>query len=94
MYIYITAMTRTQIYLGDEETAVLDRIAKQTGRSRSQLIREAISGQYVHSVDPESLAAVLERTAGCWKGQRPSGAAEVERLRPGRLAKLHVRKAE
>jgi len=93
MYMYITSMTRTQIYLSDEETSVLDRLARQTGRSRSDLIRKAIGSQYVNKVDPEGLAEILQKTAGCWRGQRTSGAALVERLRSGRLASLHVRKA-
>ncbi|MES1172642.1 MAG: CopG family transcriptional regulator [Bacteroidota bacterium] len=57
-------MTRAQIYLSDEETNVLDRLARETGRSRSQLIRQAIGQQYVQKVDGESLADVLRHTAG------------------------------
>lgn len=93
MYTYITIMTRTQIYLSDSETLVLDRLARQTGRSRSQLIREAIAGQYARGVGSEGLAEVLRKTAGCWRGTRASGATLVARLRRGRLAKLHARQA-
>jgi predicted transcriptional regulator len=82
-------MTRTQIYLSDEETSVLDRLARRTGRSRSQLIREAIGSQYVHRVDSEGLADVLRKTAGRWRARRSGGAEQVERLRSGRLASLH-----
>jgi predicted DNA-binding protein len=89
-----TTMTRTQIYLSDEETSVLNRLARQTGRSRSQLIREAIGSQYVRKVDPDGLAEVLRKTAGCWRGDRATGTAEVERLRSGRLAKIHSRPAK
>jgi predicted DNA-binding protein len=91
MYTYITGMTRTQIYLSDEETSVLDRLARQTGLSRSQLIRDAIGKQYRTVADPERLIAVLRKTSGAWRGRRPSGRDAVERLRSGRLARLHGR---
>lgn len=42
-------MTRTNIYLADEQTAVLDRLASEEGVSRSELIRRlldrALAGQ-------------------------------------------------
>ena len=40
MYTYI--VQRTQIYLSDLDAKALDRMARRTGRTRSQLIREAI----------------------------------------------------
>ena len=92
VYTYIYQMTRTQIYLSDEETSVLDQLARRTGRTRSQLIREAIGSQYVRRGDPMALAKVLRKTAGSWRGTRWSGAEQVERLRRGRLARLHGRK--
>jgi len=46
MYIYI-AMRRTQIYLTDALDLALSRLSKQTGRTRSQLIRMALEQVYL-----------------------------------------------
>jgi hypothetical protein len=78
-------MRRTQVYLTDLETEALDRESKKTGRTRSQLIREAIGGTYLNQRDAGDLEAVLVETAGAWKGaSRASGRDYVERLRRGR----------
>lgn len=88
MYIYI--MNRTQIYLTDEEERVLGERAKKTGRSKSDLIREAIDATYLKSTSNEAeFLKVLERTAGAWKGRRETGSEYVERIRTGRLSRLH-----
>lgn len=87
MYTYI--MERTQIYLTRRETAALAKLAKATGRTRSQLIREAITAQYLTQADGDELAAALEATAGLWSNRTESGEAYVERVRAGRLARLH-----
>lgn len=39
-------MGRTQIYLGDEELAALERATHETGASRSELIRRAVRSVY------------------------------------------------
>lgn len=88
MYIYI--MERTQIYLTGAESAALDREAERTGRSRSQLIREAIDSNYLGRSGDDRLKAVRD-SAGAWKSNPESGAAYVKRLRKGRLARLHAR---
>jgi predicted DNA-binding protein len=85
MYIYI--VERTQIYLTRRESSTLARLAKETGRTRSQLIREAIAAQYVLSADAEALTAALDATAGLWSDRTETGEAYVERLRTGRLAR-------
>ena len=87
MYTYI--MDRTQIYLTRRESLTLARLAKATGRTRSQLIREAITAQYLSEADGGELAAALEATAGLWSDRAESGEAYVERVRTGRLARLH-----
>lgn len=86
MYIYI--VERTQIYLTKRETVALARAAKATGRTRSQLIREAIEASYLPQSSPDSLAA-LEETAGLWSDLSDTGEAYVERVRGGRLSTLH-----
>jgi predicted transcriptional regulator len=87
MYTYIMELERTQIYLTRAEKAALSREARATGRSKSQLIREAIDHVYVERRGADLLAA-LEKAAGSWK-RRQSGAAWVEARRSGRLARLH-----
>ena len=85
MYTYI--VERTQIYLGRRESAVLARLAKASGRTRSQLIREAIAAQYLGTPDREDVVAALEATAGLWADRSELGEAYVERVRPGGLSR-------
>jgi len=87
MYTYI--MERTQIYLTRREAAALERAARETGRTRSQLIREAIGARYLTSQDEDETAAVLAETSGLWVDREETGEQYVERLRSGRLATLH-----
>ncbi len=66
-------MVRTQVYLSPRNVERLHRIAAQTGKSHSALIREAIDRLEA----PESRrAAVLAQTFGAW-----SGGPEAETLR-------------
>lgn len=87
MYAYI--MERTQIYLTRREKAALERAAGTTGRTRSQLIREAIEARYLSTIDDDVRLAVLSETAGLWSDRSETGEAYVEALRQGRLATLH-----
>ena len=87
MYVYIT-MRRTQIYLTEDEAAVLDRIARASGQTRSQLIRDAIRRTYLARRAPAEILQALGESAGGWR-HRVTGAAYVERMRSGRLARLH-----
>ena len=86
MYTYI--MQRTQIYLSDKEMSALDQQAKETGRTRSQLIREAIDHLYLAS-KRQALRGALARSRGAWRRRREDGASYVERSRRGRLGALH-----
>lgn len=88
MYIYI--VERTQIYLTGAEAAALDRESERTGRSKSQLIRDAIDSNYLGRSGNDR-AKVLRETAGAWKNRSETGAAYVKRVRKGRLARLHSR---
>lgn len=56
---------RRQIYLTRRESSALARLSKETGRTRSQLIREAITAQYLGRVDGDELAALWMRRPGC-----------------------------
>ncbi len=42
-------MKRTQIYLNKKIIRLLDRLAKKTGKTRSELIRDAIEEVYSHN---------------------------------------------
>lgn len=79
-------MRRAQIYLDDDTSATLARVARETGRTRSQLIREAIEARFRAGAEPERVVQALLAAAGCWRRRNKSGVAIVERLRAGRLA--------
>lgn len=87
MYTYI--MRRTQIYLTTREVAALRRHSRASGRSHSQLIREAVDRAYIKGHDPLALEPLLLASAGAWRGRRLDGALYVEGLRRGRLAGIH-----
>lgn len=91
MYVYI--VRRTQIYLEDTESTALDEAARRTGRTRSQLIREAIRAHVLGATEQGDLAVILRKTAGAWRGRRGTGAQAVARLRRGRLSRLHGKRS-
>jgi len=88
MYTYIT-MVRTQIYLTEEEERALAKLARERGTTKAQLIREAIDSAYLAASGQRALLDALARSAGAWS-RKQGGAAYVERLRSGRLARLHA----
>ena len=69
-------------------------LARETGASRSELIRRAVNATYGQSGAEEKLAA-LRASAGSWGRRRRPGADYVEALRGGdvneRLARLGAR---
>jgi len=71
---------RTQIYLGDDELELLDRVARATGASRSELIRRAVRSTFGEATKAERLRA-LEASAGALRGRRVTGAEYVDKLR-------------
>ena len=83
---------RTQIYLTEQQGALLESRSRATGRSVSQLIREAIDAEYAggRKMSRVERLRVARRTAGAWTGFDETGADYVERIRgAGRLARLH-----
>jgi len=87
-------MSRTQVYLGEGELELLDRAARDTGASRSELIRRAVRATFGERGQDERLRA-LRASAGSWKGRRASGAEYVDAIRGGelndRLARLGLK---
>lgn len=87
-------MSRTQVYLGRDELELLERVSRDTGASRSELIRRAVRSAFGETGKAEKLRA-LEASAGAWRGPRASGAEYVDAIRGGdlneRLARLGVK---
>lgn len=71
---------RTQITLNDEEVELLDRVARATGASRSELIRRAIRSAF-GARSKEERTAALKRSAGSWRGRDFTGADYVDVVR-------------
>ena len=90
---YSDVMQRTQIYLSDDEAALLAEASARTGASRSELIRRAVRTQYGVET-PERRLAALRASAGAWRDRSGTGADYVEELREDlgeRLAQLGLR---
>jgi len=87
-------MGRTQIYLGEDELELLDHATRETGASRSELVRRAVRATFGRQGKDERLAA-LHATAGSWRGRRRTGAEYVDAMRGGdlneRLSRLGVK---
>ena len=62
-------LRRTQIYLTAEEQDALAALARRSGRTRSDLIREAIDA-YVHEVAGTPRAEKLAAGKGLWATRR------------------------
>jgi hypothetical protein len=78
--VYSGVVGRTQIYLGPEELELLDRVARATGASRSELIRRAVRSTFGERTKAEKLRA-LDASAGSWRGRRFTGADYVDTIR-------------
>lgn len=87
-------MSRTQIYLGEDELELLERASQETGASRSELVRRAVRATFGRQGKDERLGA-LRASAGSWRGRRHTGAEYVDAMRGGdlneRLSRLGVK---
>ena len=76
-------MTRTQIYLGDDERKILDRMSRATGTSASELIRQAIRSTYRLELTREEKLEALQKSAVLWADRDFTGAEYVDAIRGG-----------
>ena len=59
-------MHRTQIYLTKDENTHLHHIAKLTGKTKSQLMREAIDA-FINQFEFSGRIAILKKAQGLWE---------------------------
>ena len=85
MYTAYIVMRRTQIYLDDRQRRKLDRVAKRTRRTVSDLIREAIDARYAATPREDFLDALRTGAFGVWKERDDLGRTDayVRRQRSG-----------
>ncbi len=91
--VYSDGVKRTQVYLTEEDTAVLDGEVRRTGASRSELIRRAIHAVYATS-DKASRREALLASAGSWRDRSFTGKEYVDTIRGDlnkRLARLGLK---
>ncbi len=73
-------MGRPQVYLTAEELALLDRVGRESGASRSELIRRAVRATFGAGDGSERLAAVRQ-AAGVGSDRPFTGAEYVDAIR-------------
>ena len=73
-------MRRMQVYLGEDELELLDRAARATRASRSELIRRTVRQTYRTASTEEKLQA-LQDTAGLWSDRPFTVAQYVDAIR-------------
>jgi len=85
MYNAYIMMRRTQIYLDDAQRRKLDRTAKRTRRTVSDLIREAIDARYAATPREDFVEALRANAFGVWKERGDLGKTDayVRRQRRG-----------
>ena len=77
-------MRRTQLYLDEALWKALQARSRESGRSVSDLVREAARDHYL--IPPKKRAAAMRAIVGIWKDRDdlPSTETYVRRLRRGR----------
>lgn len=77
MYNAYIMLRRTQIYLEDRQRRKLDRVAKRTRRTMSELIREAIDARYTATPKEDFLDALRTGAFGVWKKRSDLGPTDA-----------------
>lgn len=70
-------MLRTQISLPEDLRRLLDDESARTGRSMSQLIREAVRAQLGHSRSLEDDLAAIDAASGAWRDRNDDHGGEA-----------------
>jgi predicted DNA-binding protein len=85
MYNAYIMLRRTQIYLEERQRRKLDRVAKRTRRTMSELIREAIDARYSATPKEDFLDALRAGAFGVWKERSDLGPTDayLRQLRRG-----------
>ena len=73
-------MNRTQIYLTDAELQGVARIAADSGRNNSEIIREAID-LYLERLSPQDKLSRLRMAKGIWSSRDGDGATDLAQIR-------------
>ncbi|MFN0153299.1 MAG: CopG family transcriptional regulator [Gaiella sp.] len=84
-------MVRTQVYLSQNELDLLDRTERETGASRSELIRRAVRAAFGRDEARDERLEALGRGVGIWRTRQTTGADYVDSIRRDlneRLARL------
>jgi predicted DNA-binding protein len=89
MYNAYIVMRRTQIYLDDRQRRKLDRVAKRTRRTVSDLIREAIDARYAATPREDFLEALRAGAFGVWKERTDLGQTDAYLRRQRRGSRLN-----
>jgi Arc/MetJ-type ribon-helix-helix transcriptional regulator len=58
-------VVRTQVYLTPEEQGALQALSRRTGRSQSELIREAVDAMLARPDEPERRSQ-MQQARGLW----------------------------
>jgi predicted DNA-binding protein len=69
VYVGDQFMFRTQLYLTDDQRRGLSALCQATGRSQSDLIREAVD-RLIEQFSDEQKEQVLRKAAGMWAGHK------------------------
>ncbi len=89
MYNVYIVMRRTQIYLDDRQRRKLDRVAKRTQRTVSDLIREAIDARYAATPREDFLEALRAGAFGVWKERTDLGQTDAYLRRQRRGSRIN-----
>ena len=81
---YMDRMVKTQLYLDEAMHARLRSLARQRGRTISELVREALARVY-GTTDAETQRAAVMAVVGLWRGRDDIGEPReyVRHLRRG-----------
>ena len=82
-------MVRTQISLTADDLELLDAVARETGATRSELIRRAVRSHYAkpdprRGRTPEERAANVRAAAGVWRDRPFTTEQYLEAIRHGK----------